>query len=271
MNRISRLTALIGMVACALCAFAAPASAIPPEATTGSATEIKDTKATLSGTINPQGKPTNYRFEYGPTTSYGFNAPVQPGNAGEGTTSVSVSKPLTGLTPATTYHYRIIALGEGGTVPGLDKTFTTAATDPAAALGGMATTEPFDGSSTSLANFSARWASLGWATAKGEDTATGWRASAEYPSVSGAYLNQTLTDAGQGLGVSTTMAATPAGEGRYISLWLDMSNPSAASRAGYELRLAAEAGGNYKASLVLWAGGSCNHARYSELGCAGSR
>jgi hypothetical protein len=253
MNRISRFTALVGMVVCVLCAFAASASARGPAVTTGSATGVKEMQATLNGTVTSYA-PGSYSFEYGPTTSYGYKA--YGGTVAESIEPIPVSKLVTSLATATTYHYRIVGTNKDGTTFGSDKTFTTTTPDAATALAGMATTEPFDGSATSLANFSANWATLGWAGAKGEDTAIGWRASGEYPSVSGAYLNQTLTDAGQGLGVSATMAAAPGSEGRYFSLWLDMSNPSGASRAGYELRLTTEAGGNYQAKLVYWIGGS---------------
>jgi hypothetical protein len=254
MKQISRLAALIAMAICAVGVFAASASAISPTVTTGAATGLKDTQVTLSGTVNPNGKAAGYWLEYGPTASYGFRVPFNVGNAGAGTTPVEVKNPVTGLTPATTYHYRVSASNIDGVATSPDKTFTTPAVDVAAALGGMATTEPFDGSAGSLSNFSANWAALGWASSKGEDSASGWLASGEYPSVSGAYLNQTLTDAGQGLGVSATMAAGPGSEGRNFSLWLDMSNPSAATRAGYQLKATYQPAGTYSVVIVKWSG-----------------
>jgi hypothetical protein len=47
-----------------------------PVATTGEATAITQTGATLNGTVDPNLAPTNYYFEYGPTTSYGTRVPI---------------------------------------------------------------------------------------------------------------------------------------------------------------------------------------------------
>jgi hypothetical protein len=252
MNRISRLAALIAMAICAVGVFAASASAIPPSATTGAATGLKDTQATVAGTVNPNGKFTTYRLEYGPTTSYGSWVPLNSGSAGEGSSPVEVKQTIIDLVQGTTYHYRVYAQNKDGTTLGLDKTFTTTAVDVAAALAGMATTEPFDGSAGSLSNFSANWGTLGWASSKGEDSASGWRASGEYPAISGAYLNQTLTDVGQGVGVSATMAANPGSQSRNFSLWLDMPDPTAALKSGIQLKATYELAGTYKVDLVKW-------------------
>jgi len=94
-----------------------------PEATTGSATAVTATSATLNGTVNPNGSNTTTYFQYGPTPSYGSTTTNT--SAGSGTGDVSVNADLTGLTPATTYHYRVAATNSGGTSFGNDRTFTT--------------------------------------------------------------------------------------------------------------------------------------------------
>src|SRR5262245_14379302 len=71
-----------GLVIWALLAFGvvtAPiaASAAPPTAGTGAATNITATTATLNGTANPNGLATIGFFLYGPTTSYGSATPDQ--------------------------------------------------------------------------------------------------------------------------------------------------------------------------------------------------
>ena len=102
-----------------------------PTASTGSASDVTENTAILSGTINPQGAETRFRFEYGPDTSYGSATPWFA--AGNGTSELSVNATITGLTPSTTYHFRIVAENSAGTVTGDDATFTTEAlTDPAA-------------------------------------------------------------------------------------------------------------------------------------------
>jgi hypothetical protein len=46
-------------------------SALPPAASASAATAIGETGATLDGSVNPEGRETTYRFEYGTTTAYG--------------------------------------------------------------------------------------------------------------------------------------------------------------------------------------------------------
>ena len=55
---------------------AASANPDPPVATTGPATGISQTSATLTGTVDPNNEATTYYFEYGTTTSYGSTTPV---------------------------------------------------------------------------------------------------------------------------------------------------------------------------------------------------
>ena len=97
----------------------------PPQATTNAASNIDFTQATLNGGVNPSGVETEYHFEYGTTTSYGESSPVPNGNAGKGTSQVSVSAAAKRLEPGTTYHYRLVASNAGGTSYGSDRTFHT--------------------------------------------------------------------------------------------------------------------------------------------------
>jgi phosphodiesterase/alkaline phosphatase D-like protein len=99
-----------------------------PSATTGAASAVTDTGASLAGTVNPQGQTTGYEFQYGTTTAYGQHSDAA--SAGAGSADVPVTAPLTGLTPGTTYHYRVIATNDGGTTVGTDQTFTTTGTAP---------------------------------------------------------------------------------------------------------------------------------------------
>jgi hypothetical protein len=97
--------------------------ATPPSATTGPATSVTTTSATLSGTVNPNGKSTTYYFEYGDSTDYG--SVTESTSAGSGTGDVSVGVDLTGLSPDTTYHYRLTAVNDDGTDYGADMSLTT--------------------------------------------------------------------------------------------------------------------------------------------------
>ncbi|MEV6925027.1 hypothetical protein AB0M46_11075 [Dactylosporangium sp. NPDC051485] len=96
-----------------------------PTVTTGSATSVAGTAATIAGTVSPNGLSTTYHFEYGTTTSYGTQTPSPDGSAGSGTTAAPVSANLSGLTASTTYHYRLVATNSAGATNGSDATFTT--------------------------------------------------------------------------------------------------------------------------------------------------
>jgi hypothetical protein len=115
--------AALALVALPATALAAPPAA--PGATTGPASNVTSTSATVSGTVNPNKQNTTYHFEYGTTTAYGTSTPDQGpvgGNAGK-----PASADLTGLAPSTPYHYRLVATNPSGTTQGADQTFTTLA------------------------------------------------------------------------------------------------------------------------------------------------
>jgi hypothetical protein len=101
-----------------------PTVLVPDVVTTG-VENVQNTSATLTGTVNPLGLATTYQFEYGTGSSYGTSIPVPPGNADSGTEPVPVSASVTGLTPDTTYHYRLTATTANGVSYGQDLTFTT--------------------------------------------------------------------------------------------------------------------------------------------------
>jgi hypothetical protein len=101
-------------------------AAVPtaPAVASGAATAVSYSGATLAGTVNPHGASTSYYFQYGPTRAYGTQSAVAP--AGEGTTAVHVSVPISGLQPAVRYHYRLVALNSVGARTGGDRSFKTA-------------------------------------------------------------------------------------------------------------------------------------------------
>lgn len=97
----------------------------PPAAVvTGPAANVGQTGATPTGTIDPEGAPTTWIVQYGLTPAYGYQTAAQL--LGPATTPVPVSAQLTGLTPGTLFHYRIVAY-HGATVAsaGADATFFT--------------------------------------------------------------------------------------------------------------------------------------------------
>jgi hypothetical protein len=109
-----------------------------PAATTSAATAVTSAAATLNGSVNPEGVPTSYYFEYGTTAAYGIKTATQ--SAGSGTATQAAAASVTGLAASTTYHYRLVAASTGGTVVGGDVTFTTAKT-PVPAVDTLAATK----------------------------------------------------------------------------------------------------------------------------------
>ena len=97
-----------------------------PDVTTGGASAISDTGATVAGSLTPNAGSASYRFEYGATAAYGSSTATQ--SLGGGVAPAGVTAALSGLAPATTYHYRLVATTPDGTAAGEDRTFTTAAT-----------------------------------------------------------------------------------------------------------------------------------------------
>ena len=93
-----------------------------PSATTNPATNVASYSAILNGTVNPHGLTTTVHFQYGTTTGYGSTTANQTFT---GNTTRSVAANIGGLSPSTTYHFRIAATNSTGTTYGSDRTFTT--------------------------------------------------------------------------------------------------------------------------------------------------
>jgi hypothetical protein len=116
----------------------------PPAVSPAFASAIGPRSAVLYGTVNPNSsalapsgfvRATLYHFEYGITAAYGNSSDdgvmcfaVFPDPTGTcGGDDLSVTAPLSGLLPGTTYHFRVV--GDNGVVgpqAGADQTFTTA-------------------------------------------------------------------------------------------------------------------------------------------------
>jgi len=94
----------------------------PPVVITNGATNVTASSGTLNGSLDPHGLTTTVFFQYGTTTSYGSATPMQTQT---GNTYRNIAANVGGLTPHTTYHFRMVATNAGGTRMGSDRTFTT--------------------------------------------------------------------------------------------------------------------------------------------------
>ncbi len=77
---------------------------------------------TLMGTVNANNDSTAVTFQYGLTTAYVPTVTADQSPL-DGTSDTEVSKLITGLTPDTTYHYRVVATNGINTTYGDDITF----------------------------------------------------------------------------------------------------------------------------------------------------
>jgi hypothetical protein len=106
---------------------------------TGAATAVSPTGATVNGTVHPEGEPVSEcRFEYGTTSAYESSAACEPsaGSLAADFEPHPVHADLTGLASDTTYHFRLVITNTEGPSHGGDKTFTT--TGPPQIIGELA-------------------------------------------------------------------------------------------------------------------------------------
>jgi phosphodiesterase/alkaline phosphatase D-like protein len=161
---------------------------VPPDVTTGGASAITASSATLNGTVDPNSRATTFYFEYGTSTSYGTKTATK--SAGSAASAQSVSAGISGLQAGRVYHFRIVASSDAGTTTGKDASFTTSSA-PA-----VVTT---DASSVTPTSATLR----GTVTANGLST-TRWF---EYGTTTGYGTKTSSTSAGSGTSASEVTAS----------------------------------------------------------------
>src|SRR3954454_1811336 len=130
-------TAFAALLVCALVTASIALAADAPLASTGAAKDVGQTQATLVASVTPRGSATSVRFDVGTSTSYGLQSSSK--DVGNGTDAVSVEIPVQSLAPNTTYHFRVVATSDGGTVQGAEATLKTPAVPSAPARAGAST------------------------------------------------------------------------------------------------------------------------------------
>lgn len=125
LSSLRRLPLALALVT-ALVALSPAAALAAGSAVTSLASKVHHTTAVLNGHLDPEGDPgvTECRFEWGTTVAYGNTAPCSEGNAFGAPADVSAS--LSGLSPVTTYHFRLhIETTSNGPLNGADQSFRT--------------------------------------------------------------------------------------------------------------------------------------------------
>ncbi len=105
---------------------------IKPLVQTDAPVTVGSEEATLSGTIDPHGADMAYYFEYGLTPGYGMNTAQVSAGSGDG--DVEADQTIAGLSPSTTYHYRLVGVDDSTKQYGSEMTFTTIAPAPPAEI-----------------------------------------------------------------------------------------------------------------------------------------
>jgi hypothetical protein len=119
------LAVLIGVLLASLVGTAWASKDERPVVTGTSPQDVTTSSATLKGTVNPNGHPTTYLFEYGLTTAYGSQTPEA--SAGKTKSAQPVTAAVSGLDADATYHFRVVATNDHGTTYGPDQPFNTLA------------------------------------------------------------------------------------------------------------------------------------------------
>jgi hypothetical protein len=144
-----------------------------PDVTTGAASSVSASAATLNGTVDPNGRPTTFYFEYGTSTSYGTKTPAK--SAGSATSAQSESAAITGLAAGRSYHFRIVAQSDAGVTTGKDATFTTSSA-PAVVTGDASSVAPtsatLNGTVTPNGLATTWWFEYGTSTSYGSKTSS---------------------------------------------------------------------------------------------------
>jgi len=99
---------------------------LPPTVLTVAATEVKSDGATLNGVVNPDGRETAAWFEWAEDSSFTVYDVTAEQAVGSGSADQNLDAVLTGLSPETTYYFRIAAKSGQAEARGDVESFTTA-------------------------------------------------------------------------------------------------------------------------------------------------
>jgi hypothetical protein len=102
-----------------------------PEVQVTGATHVLPTSAQLNGRVNPKNSQTTYHFQWGTADCASSPCASVPASkdadAGSGSGFAYEKAQISGLSPSSTYHYRIVAESPAGKAVSGDATFTTQA------------------------------------------------------------------------------------------------------------------------------------------------
>ncbi len=171
-------------------------------AVTGGA-DVRDTSATLHGSLTPGSSGTQAWFAWDTTTNLTHQTPARPFPAA--TTPAGLEDSITGLASGTTYYYRVVSSGPSGTSQGAMLSFTTTGAATTAAPAGPTGPQYFvatNGSDSANGSAAHPWKTLAKAAAATPPGATAMIAA-------GTYSGFTMTRSGKTGAPIAFQATTP--------------------------------------------------------------
>jgi hypothetical protein len=124
MRRVLAVGLSVNAVALALL-LPAGAQAAAPVLGTLSATDIQGVSAVVVGSVDPEGLSGSYYFEYTTQSTFAGAAHTQSYPSGDGTATRPARAAISGLSPSTTYRFRLVATNASGTSVGAPESFST--------------------------------------------------------------------------------------------------------------------------------------------------
>lgn len=157
MQKIVNYRLLVAFLLCFINMMAAYAT--KPNVKTTGPRNITSTSAIIRGRMSNGTLKTAYLFEYGKTTSYGSTTTVRIKDASSTENSYVVEEEITGLTPGTTYHYRLWVQNADGTAIGDDYSFTTESSSEPSTPSTPSSPSPSNGASDIATSGTFSWSS----------------------------------------------------------------------------------------------------------------
>jgi len=97
-----------------------------PTVSTGAASALTATSATLAATVNPNGADTHYWFLFGTSSTLSGATLTVSRDLGSGVSASTITAKISGLRAATKYYFKLVAQNSAGTVSGAINSFTCA-------------------------------------------------------------------------------------------------------------------------------------------------
>ncbi len=192
-----------------------------PSAVTDPATNVQNTSATINGTVSSNGASTAVTFTWGlsSTLASGNNTETISPNLSSTASGSAVSVALSGLTPGTTYYFRVNASNTGGSANGSILSFATPSSPPP-----TVTTEPATSVTTTTATINGTGTSNG---ATSTVTFTWGLSSTLASGNTTVTISPTLASNASGSAVSSALTGLTAGTTYYFRTTITNTNGTA--------------------------------------------